>query len=64
MQRPGAVSPLVLVMLTIGALHVSENKFARTAYEASCTLLVQVGTAALRDSIVHPYLQVSLQSTI
>lgn len=29
-------------MLAIGALHLSENEFAESAYEASCLLLAQV----------------------
>ncbi|KEF59861.1 uncharacterized protein A1O9_04709 [Exophiala aquamarina CBS 119918] len=32
---------LVLIMLAIGAVHLSENEFARSAYEASCLLLAQ-----------------------
>ncbi|KAK5046984.1 hypothetical protein LTR84_006926 [Exophiala bonariae] len=32
---------LVLIMLAIGAVHLSETEFARSAYEASCLLLAQ-----------------------
>lgn len=34
---------LVLIMLAIGAIHLSEYEFAQSAYEASCLLLAQVG---------------------
>lgn len=33
---------LVLIMLAIGAIHLSEYDFAQSAYEASCLLLAQV----------------------
>jgi hypothetical protein len=36
------LAALVLIMLAIGAVHLSENEFARSAYEASCLLLAQV----------------------
>ena len=36
------VAALVLAMIAIGALHVSEHAFARTAYDASVSLLARV----------------------
>lgn len=36
------LAALVLIMLAIGAVHLSENDFARSAYEASCLVLAQV----------------------
>ncbi|KAJ9639748.1 hypothetical protein H2204_003541 [Knufia peltigerae] len=40
---------LVLIMLAIGALHLSETKFAGSAYEAACLLLAQHDKQYLRD---------------
>ncbi|ETN39746.1 uncharacterized protein HMPREF1541_05972 [Cyphellophora europaea CBS 101466] len=39
---------LILIMLAIGAVHLSEQKFAESAYEASCLLLAQHETQAIQ----------------
>ncbi|KPI41947.1 uncharacterized protein AB675_5498 [Cyphellophora attinorum] len=39
---------LVLIMIAIGAAHLSENKFAESAYESCCILLAQHDKAMLR----------------
>ncbi|KAJ9606189.1 hypothetical protein H2200_009150 [Cladophialophora chaetospira] len=40
---------LVLIMLALGALHLSENDFAQSSYEASCVLLAQYEKQCLQD---------------
>lgn len=39
---------LVLIMLAIGAIHLSEKEFSDSAYEASCLLLAQVWPPSAR----------------